>query len=42
VGKGYVEALNHLFGMNQASGRILELSSILATKVLYLKNSTPG
>jgi hypothetical protein len=40
VGREYVEVLQHLFGMNQASARIRDLSSILATKVLYLKNST--
>ena len=39
VGREYVEVLQHLFGMNQASARIRDLSSILATKVLYLKNS---
>jgi hypothetical protein len=40
VGREYVEVLQHLFGMNQASARIMELASILATKVLYLRNST--
>ena len=40
VGREYVEVLQHLFGMNQASARIRDLSSILATKVLYLRNST--
>jgi len=42
VSKEQVEVLHHLFGMNQSSTRIEEISSIIATKVLYLRNSSLG
>ena len=35
-----IESIEHLFGINQSAGRLENLSQIIATKVLYLKNSS--